>query len=398
MPSGDGGKNTQIGSLPVGDKRHPGRLGGAGLDGGPVANGRGVSGGSQLESRKQSSRSSSVAIKSEPDTDGNAGGQAAASAKPVVKKPPIFKPKVPKKKLKKVADSGAYDPKQEVAQHGIADESGFDLLRDRHQTRLEERANRGKRIRRDDRDAKDEVAFEGIKRDPGSASRGWGGSSGAEGGKAGKKGGTVSIREAMDDMAEDTTAALPGGSLDYRQLYPTMLPFMPPDEEAVLQGEQQIQVEAADPSAIRRAEKDVAASLSIREQDSESEQMFLVQLPPMVPQFNPKAERPLESDMNSLQLQSEDKELPSLALSPAQLPDGKVGKLKVYRSGKVKLQLGSVSFCLSQGIPCEVRHDLASINTASTPPRMVLLGDFDKRFVLVPDIDALLQEPDGPDA
>jgi hypothetical protein len=33
-----------------------------------------------------------------------------------------------------------------------------------HQTRLEERANRGKRLRRDDRDAKDEVAFEGIKR------------------------------------------------------------------------------------------------------------------------------------------------------------------------------------------------------------------------------------------
>jgi hypothetical protein len=62
---------------------------------------------------------------------------------------------------------------------------------------------------------------------------------------------SVCDREAMDDMAEDTTAALPGGSLDYRQLYPTMLPFMPPDEEAVLQGEQQIQVEAADPSAIR---------------------------------------------------------------------------------------------------------------------------------------------------
>jgi hypothetical protein len=64
--------------------------GGAGLDGGPVANGRGVSGGSQLESRKQSSRSSSIAIKSEPDTDGNAGGQAAASAKPVVKKASDF--------------------------------------------------------------------------------------------------------------------------------------------------------------------------------------------------------------------------------------------------------------------------------------------------------------------
>lgn len=74
-----------------------------------------------------------------------------------------------------------------------------------------------------------------------------------------------------------------------------------------------------------------------------------------------------------------------------------VGKLKVYRSGKVKLQLGSVPFCLSQGIPCEIRHDLASVNTTATPPRMVVLGDFDKRFVLAPDVDALLQEPSGPE-
>ena len=32
-----------------------------------------------------------------------------------------------------------------------------------------------------------------------------------------------------------------------------------------------------------------------------------------------------------------------------------LGTLRVYKSGKVKLQLGVVSFSLAQGIPCEVR-------------------------------------------
>lgn len=43
----------------------------------------------------------------------------------------MFKPKVPKKKLKKAADAVKADPTLESAQHNITDESGFDLLRDR---------------------------------------------------------------------------------------------------------------------------------------------------------------------------------------------------------------------------------------------------------------------------
>lgn len=402
MPGAEEEKKPQLGSLSAGEKRHQGRLGGAGLDGGPAAGRRGVNGvpNQEAEGRSRSARASTSIVKPEPSVEnGTTGIQAtpdAAPSKPSAKKPPVFKPKVPKKKLKKALDTVKADSKVATSQHNIADESGFDLLRDRHQTRLEERANRGKRFRQDDREGKDQVAFEGIKREPGAeGSRGWGGSSGASGSKGGKKGGTVSIRDAVDDMTEDNTGTIAGGSLDYEQLYPTMLPFMPPPEEAALRGEQQIHVAAADSAAIQRAEKDVAASLSVREQDEESEQFFLVQLPPMIPQPNPKARRALEKDLNSLQLQSDDREPPAKALSPAQLPDGQVGRLKVYRSGKVKLQLGSVPFCLSQGIPCEIRHDLASINTEATPPRMVMLGDFEKRFVLVPDVDALLQEPIG---
>lgn len=43
----------------------------------------------------------------------------------------MFKPKVPKKNLKKAADVVKTDPASESAQRNVTDESGFDLLRDR---------------------------------------------------------------------------------------------------------------------------------------------------------------------------------------------------------------------------------------------------------------------------
>lgn len=64
----------------------------------------------------------------------------------------------------------------------------------------------------------------------------------------------------------------------------------------------------------------------------------------------------------------------------------------MYKSGKVRMQLGSVPFRLSQGVPCEVRHDVAAVTAAGPQPRLVLLGDFEKRFVMTPDIGALLRE------
>ena len=69
-----------------------------------------------------------------------------------------------------------------------------------------------------------------------------------------------------------------------------------------------------------------------------------------------------------------------------------IGTMRVYKSGKVRMQMGSVPFRLSQGVPCEVRHDLAAVAAGQPNPRMVLLGDFEKRFVMVPDISALLSE------
>ena len=48
-------------------------------------------------------------------------------------------------------------------------------------------------------------------------------------------------RKTADDMAIDSSEAFhsedeaPEGPLDYRQNYPTMLPFLPPDQEAAQQ-------------------------------------------------------------------------------------------------------------------------------------------------------------------
>jgi hypothetical protein len=51
----------------------------------------------------------------------------------------------------------------------------------------------------------------------------------------------IVCRKTADDMAVDTSEAFrseneaPEGPLDYEQNYPTMLPFLPPDQESALQ-------------------------------------------------------------------------------------------------------------------------------------------------------------------
>lgn len=65
-----------------------------------------------------------------------------------------------------------------------------------------------------------------------------------------------------------------------------------------------------------------------------------------------------------------------------------LGKLLVFRSGKVKMQIGDVLLDVSQGVPCSFRQDVAAIN--ADDGHMVLLGDVAQRVVCLPDIDQLL--------
>ncbi|GFR43575.1 hypothetical protein Agub_g4671, partial [Astrephomene gubernaculifera] len=81
-----------------------------------------------------------------------------------------------------------------------------------------------------------------------------------------------------------------------------------------------------------------------------------------------------------------------------ELPSGRIGKLLVFKSGRVKLAVGDVLLDVSTGLPNQHRQDVVALNPSSNA--CVLLGDVHQRVLLAPDVMHLLrggqqQQPQG---
>ncbi len=80
------------------------------------------------------------------------------------------------------------------------------------------------------------------------------------------------------------------------------------------------------------------------------------------------------------------------------MPDGKIGNLKVYKSGKVKLVLGQDSqqqfqFNVDRGTDCHFAQELACVLPEES--EVMFLGDVGKRMVVTPDVSSLLTQLDN---
>uniref|UniRef100_A0A0E0N623 DNA-directed RNA polymerase III subunit RPC4 n=1 Tax=Oryza rufipogon TaxID=4529 RepID=A0A0E0N623_ORYRU len=72
-----------------------------------------------------------------------------------------------------------------------------------------------------------------------------------------------------------------------------------------------------------------------------------------------------------------------------ELPQGYLGKMVVYKSGKIKMKLGDVMFDVNPGEECRMAQHVAAINTKEK--HCCLLGEIESRHVVVtPDVDSLL--------
>lgn len=76
-----------------------------------------------------------------------------------------------------------------------------------------------------------------------------------------------------------------------------------------------------------------------------------------------------------------------------QIPSGKIGKIKVYESGKVKMHIGDVVFDITPGIPRTCRQEVVGISEVKK--KIVVLGHVVHSVVCVPDLDVLLQDRGG---
>lgn len=66
-----------------------------------------------------------------------------------------------------------------------------------------------------------------------------------------------------------------------------------------------------------------------------------------------------------------------------------MGKLLVFESGAVKLQMGDVLLDVAAGTPCQFRQDVAAVNV--NHGQFVFLGDVAQRVVCSPNIDQLVR-------
>ncbi|WOL18004.1 hypothetical protein Cni_G26797 [Canna indica] len=75
------------------------------------------------------------------------------------------------------------------------------------------------------------------------------------------------------------------------------------------------------------------------------------------------------------------------------LPEGFIGKMMVYKSGKVKMKLGDALFDISPGTKCYCAQQIAAINIREK--HCCILGKPEKRVVVTPDLDSLLDSKDN---
>uniref|UniRef100_A0ACD5W922 Uncharacterized protein n=1 Tax=Avena sativa TaxID=4498 RepID=A0ACD5W922_AVESA len=115
-------------------------------------------------------------------------------------------------------------------------------------------------------------------------------------------------------------------------------------------------------------------------------QLFLVQFPSSLP-----LPRQVEADMDT----SEDVETEGTKSKESirgcklkDLPGGLMGKVLVYKSGKVKMRLGDALFDVSAGLNCAFAQDAVAINI--NKKHCCSLGEVNKRAIVTPDIEYLV--------
>lgn len=223
----------------------------------------------------------------------------------------------------------------------------------------------------------------------GSFQSGGGGGSSARGGGGGGGTDTKRIMTQKDiDMqeAEGTDLREPEVTLNYNQYYPTLLPLRQPGME-----ETDTEAHARDdrPPDLSLAKDDsgsAAEELGLLEIDPDSERLMLFQLPSLLP-VHASASTQAGTPVQSLAQPT--------ASSLDQLPSGKIGKLLVFESGAVKLQMGDVLLDVAAGTPCQFRQEVASINDKEG--HFVFLGDVSQRVVCSPNVEQLISDEPIPD-
>mmetsp|Transcript_24999 Transcript_24999/g.58161 ORF Transcript_24999/g.58161 Transcript_24999/m.58161 type:complete len:333 (-) Transcript_24999:32-1030(-) len=116
--------------------------------------------------------------------------------------------------------------------------------------------------------------------------------------------------------------------------------------------------------------------------DLQEETYVLMQLPSVLPG--------LLDPLEEVRREQEDAASAGVGAGITRLPDGLLGKLRIHKSGKVRMEIGGIPFCVDQGCDTFFQQDLACVCPLAN--EVIDLGPIHKRMVLTPDVDTMLQE------
>lgn len=143
------------------------------------------------------------------------------------------------------------------------------------------------------------------------------------------------------------------------------------------------------------------------------QKLYLFQLPPIIPEF--RAQERQKSDAEAVGAESEgaegadgaesdaeaaadpemadvqvveDVEMVEPELAEGQLPEGKVGKLRLHKSGKLTMVIGDIVMDVCQGVPAKFLQDI--VVCSPEEEKAYLIGQIKRKMVVTPKLDELL--------
>ncbi|GFT49569.1 uncharacterized protein NPIL_690111 [Nephila pilipes] len=78
------------------------------------------------------------------------------------------------------------------------------------------------------------------------------------------------------------------------------------------------------------------------------------------------------------------------ATNLSSMPDGRIGKLQILKSGRVRLKLSSLYYYLDVKYSLKTKHEIVSIKTDSNPGEIITLGNCESKISILPDINSLM--------
>ncbi|GAU21873.1 hypothetical protein TSUD_33700 [Trifolium subterraneum] len=139
--------------------------------------------------------------------------------------------------------------------------------------------------------------------------------------------------------------------------------------------------EAAESRTYNESAANSAVELGLLEENPEASAFFM-KLPPVIPMIK------------KVQDVKENVKRPggprgaAMLVRLNELPAGFIGKMLVYKSGKVKLKLGDTLYDVSSGMNCIFSQELVAMNTAEK--NCCTVAEISKLATVTPDIDAAL--------